>query len=174
MSLSLRPFIFTPDDVPLVMDVELARKNPALAVLSAICHGGDAAVDAMFPALAAALQSVGPGTAISYYDVVLAGLPQAAQTRWEAFMTTTADQEFISERLRKLVAENQAIGETRGEARGHLRGEARAVLLVLEARGVTVPAESRERILTCTDRELLDLWAHRAATATTITDLLAP
>ena len=174
MSLSLRPFIFTPDDVPLVMDVELARKNPALAVLSAICHGGDAAVDAMFPALAAALQSVGPGTAISYYDVVLAGLPLAAQTRWEAFMTTTADQEFISERLRKLVAENQAIGETRGEARGHLRGEARAVLLVLEARGVTVPAESRERILTCTDRELLDLWAHRAATATTITDLLAP
>src|SRR6478609_8288903 len=118
MSLSLRPFIFTPDDVPLVVDVELARKNPALAVLSAICHGGDAAVDAMFPALAAALQSVGPGTAISYYDVVLAGLPQAAQTRWEAFMTTTADQEFISERLRKLVAENQAIGETRGEARG--------------------------------------------------------
>jgi hypothetical protein len=48
------------------------------------------------------------------------------------------------------------------------------VLLVLEARGVTVPAESRERILTCTDPELLDFWAHRAATATTITDLLAP
>jgi len=165
-SLSLRPLIFTPKDVPIVDDLEQARDRPALAVLSAICHGRDAEVDAMFPALAAALQSVDPDTAISYYDVVLAGLPQAAQTRWEAFMTTTADHQFISERLRKLVAD--------GEARGETRGEGRAVLLVLEARGVPVPAESREQILASTDRELLDLWTRRAATATAINDVLGP
>ncbi|MBX6354805.1 MAG: hypothetical protein IRZ05_02995, partial [Micromonosporaceae bacterium] len=60
-SLTLRPLIFTPNDVPLILDVELAQANPALAVLSALCHGDQDEVDEMFPALAAALHSVGPG-----------------------------------------------------------------------------------------------------------------
>jgi prophage maintenance system killer protein len=67
LSLSLRPFIVTPHDVPLLVDVELARANPALAVFSAICHGGDADVDAVFPALAEALRTLGPKKAILYY-----------------------------------------------------------------------------------------------------------
>src|SRR5262250_880734 len=45
LSLPLRPFIFTPHEVPLVIEVELARANPALAVFSAICHGDDADLD---------------------------------------------------------------------------------------------------------------------------------
>src|SRR5690606_10880543 len=67
LSLTLRPLIFTPHDVPLVVDVDLARANPALAVLSTICHGGDADVAATFPALAEALLSLGPKRAILYY-----------------------------------------------------------------------------------------------------------
>src|SRR5574342_241204 len=46
ISLLLRPLIFIPDDVPLVLDVGLARANPALAVLSALCHGEHAELDA--------------------------------------------------------------------------------------------------------------------------------
>ncbi|MDG4828695.1 hypothetical protein O7627_05160 [Solwaraspora sp. WMMD1047] len=64
LSLTLRPFIFTPTDVPLVLDAEQARANPAPAVLSAICHGHDAQVDATFPALMEALRSLRPNTAI--------------------------------------------------------------------------------------------------------------
>ena len=66
LSLSLRPFIFTPADVPLVVDLELARTNPSLAVLSALCHSGHPDVDATFPALTAALGSLGPKRAILY------------------------------------------------------------------------------------------------------------
>jgi hypothetical protein len=51
LSLPLRPLIFTPEQVPWVEDVDLARANPALAVLSVICHGGHAEVDGLFPAL---------------------------------------------------------------------------------------------------------------------------
>jgi hypothetical protein len=83
LSLQLRPFIFSSHDVPLVVDVEEARANPALAVFSAICHGGEAQVDAAFPALAEALRALGPEQAVSYYDVVLAGLPEAPRVRWE-------------------------------------------------------------------------------------------
>lgn len=164
LCLSLRPMIFTPSDVPLVVDAELARANPALTVLSAICHGNDAQVEATFPAVMAALRSLSPKTAILYYDVVLAGLPTVARTRWEAFMTTDVGYEYRSELLRELAAQHEEAGAARGEAR--------AVLTVLEGRKVTVPAEIRERILACTDPEQLHSWLIRAGTATTIDDVV--
>lgn len=162
LSLPLRPLIFTPNEVPLVMDVELARANPALAVFSGICHGGHDAVDDMFPAMVEALRSVSPQQAILYYDVVLAGLPVATRIRWEAFMTTTVN-EYHSELLRKLAVQHEELGEARGEA----RGEGRAVLTVLDARGVPVPTAVREQVLACTDVAQIEVWLRRAVTATT-------
>ncbi|MEQ4303811.1 hypothetical protein ABNF97_20930 [Plantactinospora sp. B6F1] len=165
LSLPLRPFIFTPRDVPLVVDVDLARANPALAVLSAICHGTAADVDAVFPALAEALRALGPKRAILYYDIVLAGLPRAPRARWEAYMSTTVGSEFRSELLREV--------DAHGEARGEARGEGRAVLTVLETRGVPVSEAVREQILTCTDLAQLDIWLRRAVTAVTAEDVVS-
>src|SRR5262244_367647 len=156
LSLPLRPFIFTPDEVPLVVDVELARANPALVVLSAICHGGEAGVDAVFPAIAEVLRALGPKKAILYYDIVLAGLPPAPRARWEAYMSTAVGSEYRSELLREVEA----------------RGEARAVLTVLDARGVPVPEAIREQILACTDLTQLDAWLRRATTATIAEDVI--
>jgi hypothetical protein len=167
LSLLLRPLIFTPDDVPLVRDVELARANPALAVLSAICHGGQTELDDMFPALAEALRALGPKRAILYYDIVLAGLPVPARVRWEEFMTTAVG-DYRSELLRELAAEH----EQRGEARGEARGEGHAVLTVLDARGIAVPPAVRERILACTDLAQLDTWLRRATTASTADEVV--
>ena len=98
----------------------------------------------------------------------LAGSPVAARTRWEAFMTTEVGHEYRSELFRTLAAQNQAVGEARGEA----RGEGRAVLTVLDARGVEVPAAVREQILACTDLGQLDTWLRRAVTATTADDVI--
>jgi hypothetical protein len=164
-SLTLRPLIYTPEDVPLVLDVVLARANPALAVLSALCHAGQAELDEMFPALAEALRSAGPKKEFLYYDIVLAGLPPAARVRWEAFMTTTLEpHEYHSDVFRKLAAEHQERGEARGEARG--------VLTVLDARGVQVPEAVREQILACTDLAQLDVWLRRAVTASTADEVI--
>lgn len=150
--------------MPLVVDVDVARANPSLAVLSAICHGDRAEVEETFPALMEALRAVGPTQALLYYDVVLAGLPEATRTRWEAFMNTAAGYEFQSELLRNLAAE--------GAARGEARGEARAILTVLEVRGVAVPDDVRDRVLGCTDTGQLDIWLQRASTATTVDDVI--
>jgi hypothetical protein len=160
LSLPLRPFIFTPHDVPLVIDVELARANPALAVFSAICHGGDVGVDAAFPALAEALEMLGPKKAILYYDIVLAGLPEAPRARWEAYMSATTGSEYRSDLLREV------------DARGQALGEGRAVLTVLDARGVHVSEAIREEILGCTDVAQLDTWLRRAVTAPTADDVI--
>lgn len=165
LSLSLRPFIFTPDDVPLVVDVALARAKPALAVFSAICHLNDPEVEAAFPALAEALRSLGPTQASTYYDVVLSRLPVAARTHWEAFMSTAMNYEFKSDFARHYVG--------LGKAEGKAEGEARAVLTVLEGRGVAVPDDVREQILGCTDLDQLDTWLRRAGNATTIDDVIS-
>jgi len=176
-SLMLQPFIFTPDDIPLMLKEDQARANPALAVLSAICHGGHAEVDALFPLLVQALRPLGAETANLYHDVVLAGLPVAARIRWEDFVTTTA-HEWRSELYRAMAAKAKAEGTARGlaegTARGEALGEAHSVLKVLEARGIAVPHEIREQILACTDVEQLDEWLRRAVNAANAEDVVRP
>jgi hypothetical protein len=74
-------------------------------------------------------------------------------------MTTTVGHEYRSELLRELAAQHEELGVARGEGR--------AVLTVLEARGLAVPTAVREQILACTDVAQLDVWLRRAVTATT-------
>lgn len=111
----------------------------------------------MFPALAEALRTVDPKTAISFHDIVLAGLPMPARQRWEAHVTTSIGHTYRSELFRRLFAD----------------GEAQAILTVLDERGVAVPAEARDRILACTDPSQLTTWLRRAVRATSIEDVLA-
>lgn len=44
---------------------------------------------------------------------------------------------------------------------------------MLDERGITVPAEARDRILACTDLNQLTTWLRRAVRAATIDDVLA-
>lgn len=53
-------------------------------------------------------------------------------------------------------------------AEGEARGEAKMLLLVLAGRDIDVSDEARDRIISCTDTELLELWAQRALTADSI------
>ena len=153
LCLSLRPLIFTPDDVPLVADQDIARANPALAVFSALCHGDLAEAETAFPALMAALRSLSPEQAALYYDVVLAGLPVATRTRWEEFMTTVPRHQYQSEFMRNLAAKTE------------VESDIRAILLVLEVRDVAVPDDVRDRVKACTDIDQLETWLRRALTA---------
>ncbi len=59
-------------------------------------------------------------------------------------------------------------GEKRGKELGKKLGEAEALLRVLAARGFTVSAATRKRVLACGDKRTLDRWIDRAATATTL------
>jgi hypothetical protein len=79
-------------------------------------------------------------------------------------MTTAADYEFRSELLRDVAARGKALGEARGEAR--------AILTVLDGRGVAVPDDVRDQILECTDTSQLDIWLRHAITATTVDDVI--
>jgi hypothetical protein len=45
------------------------------------------------------------------------------------------------------------------------------ILAVLAARGVTVPDKVHAHLVECADREQLDTWGRRAATADSIEDI---
>ncbi|WP_426510929.1 hypothetical protein ACPPVO_09930 [Dactylosporangium sp. McL0621] len=68
-------------------------------------------------------------------------------------------------------AQGRAEGSAEGEAAGKAKGGARAVLIVLDARGVEVPEDVRADIANCTDLVQLGAWIRLAATARRIEDL---
>ena len=51
-------------------------------------------------------------------------------------------------------------------------GEARALLRVLQARGIEVSDEVRRRIVSCTDLALFDTWLARALTAPSAAEVI--
>jgi hypothetical protein len=156
-------------------------------VLSALAHGPWPDGGEVLRALPAALVSVDDQHAKLYYDLVLSALPSAARRHLEELMTTT--YEYQSDFARKYVAEGEAIGRAEGEAVGRAEGEAVgraegeavgraegeavALLTVLAARGIDIPADARARIAGCTDIDQLTTWLRRAATADTIDDVLS-
>jgi hypothetical protein len=160
----LTPLVLGPDQVPVVTDAGQARAQPELTVLSALAHGGRNDRAPILEALLTALNVIDHEHANLYADVVLAALPPAARAHLEALMTSARTHGYQSDFARRYYAE--------GEADGESRGESRAVLAVLEARGVEVPPDARERITGCTDRTVLAAWIRRAATAHRVEEVL--
>ena len=159
---TLRPLVAGPDRIPMVIDPGEAARSPELAVLSAIAHGAGPARDKVLHALLAGLSTIDDQHLARYHDVVLAALPAAARQYLEDLMTT-GTYEYQSDFVRKYI--NQ------GRAEGRAEGEAKAVLAFLAARGIEVPEEPRERIISCTDLDQLEMWIRRAATITAIDEL---
>ncbi len=56
-------------------------------------------------------------------------------------------------------------------AKGEAKGLARAALMVLEGRGITVSDEARQRILECRDMEQLERWTRQALVIEAVDDL---
>jgi len=70
-------------------------------------------------------------------------------------------------------AEGRAEGEAKGKAEGRAEGKAEAILAMLAARGVAVPAEVRTLIMACRDLATLDRLLVRAATTGSAEDMVA-
>jgi hypothetical protein len=75
---TLSPLVLEPDRVPVVTDTEEAARDPELAVLSAMAHGGRPDRTDVLHALVSALAAVDQERATLYSNVVLAALPAAA------------------------------------------------------------------------------------------------
>jgi hypothetical protein len=91
---------------------------------------------------------------------VLTVLPAAAREYLEALMRT-APIRYESDFAKRYFGEGEA------------QGKAQSVMAVLEARGLDISAEARERIYGCTDIDQLDAWVRRAVAVDKADELFA-
>ncbi|MFC7219203.1 hypothetical protein ACFQLX_13650 [Streptomyces polyrhachis] len=162
----VRPLVLGPDNVPVVENERQAAQDVPLAVFSAITHSKGEAAPAILEAVAAALGTLDPDTAVIFAEYVEAGLPEgAARSRWRALMSTLG-YFFRSEAAEQVREE--------GREQGAVRQAARTVLNILDHRGIEVPEAARARILGCTDIGLLELWSLRALSAPDAEALFTP
>jgi hypothetical protein len=160
----LVPLVVGPSGVPEVIDAEEARRDPELAVLSAMAHGRDMDREkAVRIALAAMAASVGLDAERStlYFDLTMASLSQAAREALQEMDPTK--YEYQSEFARRYFF--------RGKAEGEAEGKAEIVLRQLALRfGPLSDGEvSRVRAATVAD---LDRFAERLLTASSVADVL--
>ncbi|MCG5053708.1 MAG: hypothetical protein KA712_12165 [Myxococcales bacterium] len=165
LSGEVRAFVFGPNEVPEIEDVEEATRSPELAVVSALAHAYDRdwkrSVAIATAAVAASYASKDPAAHV-YYDLLLAVFSEPAR---EALRMNLRNYEYQDEGLRRAKAEGEARGEARGLALGQREASASALLTVLEARGFGVSPEQRRRIFGCNDLAQLGRWLRAAATA---------
>ena len=154
--------MFGPDRVPVLTDPEQARRNPQLAVLSALAHGDGPASAIVLESLAVALRSADPRHIDLYAGAVFATLSDAARTYLEAIMSDGEPLYHFPPFQRSY---------DRGAAEGRAIGEANAVLEILATRGLEVPDAAREQIVSCADLDQLTAWIRRAVVARTVDDL---
>jgi hypothetical protein len=169
----ITPLAIHPARIPLITEPEQARARPELAVLSATAHADGAERGAVLEAMLAGLDSLDPDQAKLYLNYVFAVLPNVARKHLEELVTvTTRDYETIAgQYLSHWVDKGREAGRAEGREAGRAEGEARAVLTVLEARGLEISPEIRDRISDCTDLEVLERWVRRAVTVASAEEL---
>ncbi|MFC7731932.1 RpnC/YadD family protein [Actinomadura keratinilytica] len=170
---ALTPLVLRPEHVPVMTDPDAIAADPAMGVLSAMFHAGpDDTLDAVVQGhdkIAEADRLI----ARRYYDWVSALLPEAARKTLREKMKTASRwySEDAQAWIAEGIAEGKAQGLAEGKAEGRAEGEAKSLLLFLEARGIEVTDEQRQRILQCADLQQLETWVRRAATVSSADEL---
>lgn len=152
---SFRALVLQPRDVPEVLDLEAARIDPELAVLSAMAHGQstDTAKSVQI-ALAAQLASLGLDEDRSrlYFDLVLSSLSEAARRALQTMDPAT--YEYQSEFARRYVAQGRSEGRAEGKAEGKAEGRRALLIRQLTLRFGVLSETAQARIAAATVEEL--------------------
>jgi len=156
-TLRTTPYVIGPDNTSKVTNLADACRSVSSTVLSVAIHGRSPDTAGILGIVVDALGTVDEERAIRYADLIEGALVNALNARtWKAIMKTST-QPFVS--------------SIRAEMRAE--GEAKALLLMLERRGIAVTDEARGRITACTDTQQIETWVYRAFDISTIDELFA-
>ena len=179
-----RPRVIGPEGIPQVTDRDRATREPQLAVLSVVAHGGGEVETAVSIARAAvdAVLPLPEEQRLLYSVLIEKALSDAAR---KALAMEPQIEKFFSEAHRRSYdlgrakgeaegeAKGEAKGEARGEARGEAKGKANALLMIVKRRSLAITDEQQHQIVTCTDLATLDRWLERAFSVTSMSELFA-
>jgi hypothetical protein len=163
-----RPRVIGPEGIPQVTDPDRAVREPQLAVLSVVAHGGgevETAVSIARAAVAAVLP-LPEEQRLLYSILIEKALSDAAR---KALAMEPQIEKFFSEAHRR----SYDLGQAKGEAKGEAKGKADALLMILRRRGLTITDEQQQQIVACTDLAILDRWLERAFSVASGNELLA-
>ncbi|MBI4701803.1 MAG: hypothetical protein HY744_11710 [Deltaproteobacteria bacterium] len=169
----IEPLVVGPDGI-----VELAGRSgaavaPELALLAVLAQPTGPGAEALGrQVLEAVIEGkLGPVHA----DLVLSYLQPVLASALEDWMSQHYEPQhpLLRQWWNEAHAKGKAEGEAKGKAEGEARGKAAAILAVLAARGLAMPAGLAEQIRRCTDLPRLDEWARRAALVESAEQLLA-
>jgi hypothetical protein len=163
------------DLLPLVIDATTtpdpgeagSAAVPELMVLAVLTGALDLEQDEARRQVIAMLAGLDEERLTAYTVFILNAASPSARKALEELMTT-AHPFFRNDFVDRWLNE----GRAEGRAQGRAEGEARMILRVLRARGVPVPIAVRRQILSCSDPGTLAAWGERAATATSIDDVV--
>ncbi|MFH8578875.1 hypothetical protein [Streptomyces zaomyceticus] len=170
-TLTVRPIVVGPHNMPVIKDPAKARTDLALATLAAITHAGDPDIGAILKALSTALRDVPENVADPIVEFTAQGLANSpAKELWRSLVAVDLSfyTSYLSEEIRD---EGRAEGRDEGRDEGLAQGSAAAILIVLEQRGLDVPDDLRARVTACDDPELLRRWLVRAVTVSAAEDI---
>ncbi|MFH9860556.1 hypothetical protein [Streptomyces sp. NPDC017202] len=154
-TLTLRPLVAGPHNMPVITDPEEARADLVLASLAAITHAADPVVDVILKALSTALRDVPEDIADPIVEFTAQGLGnRPAKHLWRNLVAVDLSfyTSYISEEIRA-------------------QSRAEDILVILEQRGLDVSEDVRGRVMDCTDPEVLRHWLTRAVTAPTTEEI---
>ncbi|WP_060887813.1 hypothetical protein [Streptomyces caniscabiei] len=158
-SLTVRPLVLGPDNVPLIADESEVARDVTLAVFSAITHGKGRNAAAILEPLAAVLKDEDPESAMVFAELVESGLVDTqAKKFWKELMVPV-----------NYFFKNPVAVAMREEVRVEER--VAGILRILDRRHIEVPESVRERVSNCTDPDLLQVWWDRAIVATDAAEL---
>ena len=166
----ITPLAIDPSRVPLITDPDQARASPELAVFSAVAHPEEAEDERVLDAMLRGLKTLDHDRATVYLNYVFTSLPEVTAKRLEDMVTTIQDFEDLG---RKYFSHWVDKGEAKGELKGEVRGEIKAILAVLESRGLEISDDARERIRQCEDLNQLEAWARKVGIVTSTDELFA-
>ncbi len=158
------PLVIGPRQIPVITDLEQARRLPELAVLSAAAHGSEPGAEHIALAALLAVRDLDSERELLYPDFILSHLGAVARAALELLMPPRG-YEYQSDFARKYYGEGIAAGE--------IKGEARILLRQLRLKGFEVSLELQARVEGCKDLAQLDLWLERILPARSLADVFA-
>lgn len=185
------PVLIQPDQIERITDYQEGRQRPELTVLGCLFHAQPPApfeqrVE-VFRVAWMAIQSLAETPARRYSVAVMSIVSKAVVEQGVAELRESGD---LDEERWELFTETERYGHSfqRGHEEGHQQGLAagvdigrcqtlrRAVLDVLELRGLAISLPARERVESCESVEQLERWyaAAKSESAESLAQLLAP
>ncbi|MCW1094752.1 hypothetical protein OJ963_12360 [Streptomyces sp. RS2] len=167
-SMVVFPLVLGPGVLPAITEADEAARDLGVAVFSALAHAKDPGLTAILDALASGVaddaQKSGDVDRADWAEIVEIGLGEGPGRDYWRHLMATYTPNFPGSN--SIVEESWLEGRAKGQSEGKAEGKAEDILHILHVRGVEIPDSVRERIVGCTDLDVLGTWLDRSLSAT--------